>query len=67
MTTYRVIWSIDLEADSPRDAAMQAQAIQWCPDSTANVFDVIPSDADQEVIDLDAPEGDCVQGPLGDC
>ena len=58
MKTYRVIWSIDIEAGSPREAAREAQRIQRDPNSTANVFDVIPSDEDSVVIDLDEPEGE---------
>jgi hypothetical protein len=61
---YRVTWEIDLEADSPREAAIEAQAIQRDPESTANVFSVRnrsdPQDAlrdggPAEEIDLDEP------------
>lgn len=59
MPSYRVIWSIELHADSPLHAAQLARAIQLNPDSTATVFDVIPSDADVETIDLDEYCGGC--------
>lgn len=59
---FRVIWSIDLHADSALDAARQARAIQLRPDSTATVFDVIPSNADAERIDLD--EVDAAKEPI---
>jgi hypothetical protein len=41
MKQYRVRWIIDIEADSPTDAAVAAQAIQRDPNSTATVFDVL--------------------------
>ena len=41
MTTYRVTWTIDLDADRPEDAAACAKAIQRDPESIATVFDVV--------------------------
>lgn len=40
MTQYRATWSIDIEADSPEDAALQALQIQRDEDSEALVFEV---------------------------
>jgi len=40
MKLYRVTWVIDLEADSPEEAARKALEIQRDPDSTATVFEV---------------------------
>lgn len=37
---YRVIWEIDIEADSPEDAAKKAREIQRDPKSTAVYFKV---------------------------
>ena len=37
---YRVIWTIDIEADSPQEAARKALKIQRNPKSTATVFEV---------------------------
>lgn len=37
---YRVTWEIDVEADSPIEAAKKAQEIQWDLSSTATVFTV---------------------------
>lgn len=37
---YRVTWTIDIEADSPVDAAQEALRIQRDKDSIATVFDV---------------------------
>lgn len=62
MKTYRVVWEIDIEADSPREAAIKALEIQRDPLSTATVFDVgehvkgracpIPHESEREEIDL---------------
>jgi hypothetical protein len=37
---FRVIWEIDVDADSPKQAVQQARAIQLSPDMKATVFDV---------------------------
>lgn len=37
---YLVSWSIDIEADSPLDAARKAQEIMLDPESLATAFDV---------------------------
>lgn len=44
MPNYIVKWEIDIEADTPREAAQMARKIQLRPDSTATVFDVQKSD-----------------------
>lgn len=48
MTRYLVTWEIDIEADSPREAAEAALHIQRDPDSIATVFKV-----DGQQIDLE--------------
>jgi hypothetical protein len=40
MKTFRVVWEIDIEADSAAGAAMEALEIQRDPDSTATFFKV---------------------------
>jgi len=40
MSAYRVIWEIDVEADSPVEAAREALDIQRDVDSTATFFEV---------------------------
>lgn len=40
MKNFRVMWEIDIEADSPEEAAVKALEIQRNPDSWATVFDV---------------------------
>jgi hypothetical protein len=37
---FRVIWEIEIEADSPKEAAQEARAIQLAPSMSATVFDV---------------------------
>lgn len=41
--TYLVTWEIDIEADSPREAAEKALRIQRDPESIATVFAVTES------------------------
>jgi len=40
MPQYHVLWEIDLEAESPEDAALQALGIHRDPQSVATVFAV---------------------------
>jgi hypothetical protein len=37
---FRVIWEIEIEADSPKGAAQEARTIQLTPGMSATVFDV---------------------------
>jgi len=49
----RVRWEIDIDADSPVDAARQALAIQRRTDSVATVFTVVESCGRTTTVDLD--------------
>ncbi len=50
---YHVVWEIDIHAQSPRDAANEARAIQRDKDAIATVFDVTEAGSDKTVrIDL---------------
>jgi hypothetical protein len=50
---FHVVWEIDIYAQSPREAAKEAQAIQQDKDAMATVFDVTEEDSDKAVrIDL---------------
>jgi hypothetical protein len=40
MKTYRVVWQIDVEANSELEAAQEAKATQTDGESIANVFEV---------------------------
>jgi hypothetical protein len=37
---YRVIWEIDIHADSPQQAAERARAVQLDPDTPATIFSI---------------------------
>lgn len=50
---YLVTWRIDIEADSPREAARMALDIQRDPDSIATVFEIRDSNNRKYKIDLD--------------
>ena len=52
MAEYHVTWTIDLDADSPREAAVRALAIQRAAQSTAVVFDVAADGEPSVAIDL---------------
>ncbi len=52
MPSYVVEWCIDVDADSPREAAQQAWETMRRPKSTANVFDVIDPKGETKRIDL---------------
>lgn len=55
MPAYYIEWRIELDADSPREAAELALAMQRDPDSTAVVFHVQQMDdhdSDPACIDL---------------
>jgi len=50
---YRVTWTIDLEAESPRQAAEASLSIQRNPESIATVFEVTADDGENfQMIDL---------------
>ena len=56
----RVRWEIDIDADSPVEAARAALAIQRRPESIATVFVVIDPKGHETTVDLqdEAKEGD---------
>ena len=49
---YRLTWTIDLEADSPEDAARKALAIHRDPQSLATVFDVVDPQDRSVMVDV---------------
>lgn len=51
MPEFRVSWVIDIEAETPEEAARKARAIQMKSDSIATVFDVA-CNGDTQTIDL---------------
>lgn len=50
--TYRVEWSIDIDACSPAEAARKALEIQRDPHSTATVFDLTDENGEPCRVDL---------------
>ncbi len=56
MKTYRVEWSIEIDADTPREAAEMALDIQRDPFSTATVFEVKEFDTDEDAQTVDLEE-----------
>lgn len=52
MPEYLIEWTIELDAESPEDAARAALAIQRDPDSLATMFKVYGEDGKYVVIDL---------------
>lgn len=48
MTDYRVKWEIDIESDSPLEAAKQVLSIQRDTESIASVFTVIDKESCEE-------------------
>jgi len=52
MANYRVKWEIDIEADSPEEAAKESLKIQRDPDSVATIFDVTDDNGVTTEIDL---------------
>jgi len=50
---YRVVWEIDIDADSFEDAAHKALAIQRDPESIATCFVMTDEKGDRRSVDLD--------------
>lgn len=58
MALYRVTWEIDIDADSPRDAANKARVLQTRDGTTATVFSVQPDGQPGEVEIIDTADSD---------
>lgn len=52
MNHYYVSWGIDLEAETPEEAAKEALKIQRDPESTASCFEVYDENGEKTQIDL---------------
>jgi hypothetical protein len=52
MSDYRVVWEIELEAESAREAAEMALNIQRDPESIATVYAVFDEEGGRTAIDL---------------
>lgn len=65
---YRVTWTVDLEADSAREAAEKARAAQMRPGTAATVFEVEHYDTARDMAiseDVDLRETDETGEPAG--
>ena len=69
MTEYRVSWEVDIEAESPLQAAQKAQAMQRDPHSIATFFSVaVPCSCgcgkyyERDKHDVDLDDADAVMG-----
>ena len=62
--TYHVLWEIDLDADSPQEAAELALSIMLDSESTATTFDVTDEAGETTRVDLEEDEAtaDCGSG-----
>lgn len=58
MPRYLVSWEIDIEADSPEEAARKAHEFVRKPDTLANVYQVIDSECSGEPVTIDLAELD---------
>lgn len=78
MKDYRVTWEIDISAENPLEAAIQARKIQTAPGfNSAVVFDCIESESGDsfrvDLLDVPCtPDGNCCEyahivGPRIDC
>ena len=50
---YLVTWEIDVECESPEEAALEAWKLMRHPDSTANVFTVTDEQGGSVKVDLE--------------
>ena len=70
MAEYHVVWRVEIDADSPEEAAREARAMQMDPDNEAACFEVFKGFAcdargnHEEVafIDLMQLDGDTADG-----
>ena len=52
MPEYRIQWEIEIDADSPEEAAREALKIHSDPESIATVFKVIGENDEKHIVDL---------------
>ena len=57
MPHYYVTWDINVDADSPREAAEVAQATQRDPETMATVFRVLDETGKMITVDLEEMDG----------
>lgn len=52
MPSYRVTWEIEVDADNPLDAAMQAHNVQLSPDRIVDFYEVVDAKGLRYGVDL---------------
>jgi len=52
MPMYKLIWEIEIDAETPLEAARKALEYQRDPDGEATVFDIIAEDGEVTQVDL---------------
>jgi hypothetical protein len=62
MPSYRLTWTIDLDADDAVSAARKARRYQLDPHAQVGVFEVADKDFRVEKVDLDEQDGDVEEG-----
>ena len=50
---YRIVWEVDVIADSPTEAAREARAMQQDPEAFCHVYDVFTGTGECVRVDLD--------------
>ena len=55
---FHVVWEIDVYAETPRNAALQAFLIMQEPFTTANYFEVFDQDGNKTAVDLEEVEAE---------
>ncbi len=53
----RVTWTIDIDADSPREAAIAARQLQQDKESITHLFVVLDEHGEKMTFDFDEEEG----------
>jgi len=53
MKTYRIVWTIEVEAENPLEAAREALGVQRAEDSEALHFEVKCPDTDKLIANVD--------------
>ena len=56
MPFYKVVWTIEIDAENIKEAAIIANEIQKDPDSVATTYEIIDEDNNKSIITLSEDE-----------
>jgi hypothetical protein len=59
---YRVRWEIDIDAETPEEAAREARKCIQDPGSIATIFSVVDKDGRETTVDLEHYDADAPTG-----